>query len=68
MHGGAYLLGLRSLVVIAGNSSRVAIANAIRPSLHEGVEHGVVEKLGDRLGKESPEDRVSILAPAESDG
>jgi phosphate acyltransferase len=68
MHGGAYLLGLRGLVVIAhGNSSRVAIANAIRLAAR-GVEHGVVEKLGDRLGKESSEDRVSILAPAESDG
>ena len=31
-YGGAYLLGLRGLVVIAhGSSSRVAIANAIRP-------------------------------------
>ena len=68
LHGGAYLLGLRGLVVIAhGNSSRVAIANAIRLAAR-GVEHGVVEKLGDRLGKESPDDRVSILAPAESDG
>jgi len=68
MHGGAYLLGLRGLVVIAhGNSSRVAIANAIRLAAR-GVEHGVVEKLGDRLGTESAEDRVSILAPAETDG
>src|SRR5262245_21309237 len=68
MHGGAYLLGLRGLVVIAhGNSSRVAIANAIRLAAR-GVEHGVVEKLGDRLGREPAEDRVSILAPAESDG
>ena len=68
MHGGAYLLGLRGLVVIAhGNSSRVAIANAIRLAAR-GVEHGVVEKLGDRLGRESAEDRVSILAPAETDG
>ena len=67
-HGGAYLLGLRGLVVIAhGNSSRVAIANAIRLAAR-GVEHGVVEKLGERLGHETPEDRVSILAPAESDG
>jgi glycerol-3-phosphate acyltransferase PlsX len=66
VHGGAYLLGLRGLVVIAhGNSSRVAIANAIRLAAR-GVEHGVVPKLGERLGKE--EDRVSILAPAESDG
>jgi phosphate acyltransferase len=68
MHGGAYLLGLRGLVVIAhGNSSRVAIANAIRLAAR-GVEHRVVEKLGVRLGTESAEDRVSILAPAETDG
>jgi glycerol-3-phosphate acyltransferase PlsX len=68
VHGGAYLLGLRGLVVIAhGNSSRVAIANAIRLAAR-GVEHGVVAKLGNRLGRESGEDRVSILAPAESDG
>ena len=53
-HGGAYLLGLRGLVVIAhGNSSRVAIANAIRLAAR-GVEHGVVEKLGERLGHETP--------------
>jgi len=58
---------LRGLVVIAhGNSSRVAIANAIRLAAR-GVEHGVVAKLGDRLAKPA-EDRVSILAPAESDG
>ena len=67
-HGGAYLLGLRGLVVIAhGNSSRVAIANAIRLAAR-GVEHDVVGKLGERLSQERPEDRVSILAPAESDG
>ena len=68
MHGGAYLLGLRGLVVIAhGNSSQVAIANAIRLAAR-GVDHGVVEKLGERLGRESSEGRVSILAPAETDG
>ena len=67
-YGGAYLLGLRGLVVIAhGNSSRVAIANAIRLAAR-GVEHGIVVKLGERLGEERAEDRVSILAPAESDG
>jgi glycerol-3-phosphate acyltransferase PlsX len=68
LHGGAYLLGLRGLVVIAhGNSSRVAIANAIRLAAR-GVEHGVVPKLRERLGREPAEERVSILAPAESDG
>ena len=44
-YGGAYLLGLRGLVVIAhGSSSRVAIANAIRLAAR-GVEHDVVERL-----------------------
>ncbi len=48
-YGGAYLLGLRGLVVIAhGSSSRVAIANAIRLAAR-GVEHRVVERLEERL-------------------
>ena len=48
-YGGAYLLGLRGLVVIAhGNSSRFAIANAIRLAAR-GVEHDVVGRLADRL-------------------
>jgi glycerol-3-phosphate acyltransferase PlsX len=48
-HGGAYLLGLRGLAVIAhGNSSRTAIANAIRLAAR-GVEHDVVERLSERL-------------------
>jgi glycerol-3-phosphate acyltransferase PlsX len=48
-YGGAYLLGLRGLAVIAhGNSSRVAIANAIRLAAR-GVEHRVVERLTERL-------------------
>jgi glycerol-3-phosphate acyltransferase PlsX len=48
-YGGAYLLGLRGLVVIAhGSSSRVAIANAIRLAAL-GVEHDVVARLGERL-------------------
>jgi glycerol-3-phosphate acyltransferase PlsX len=47
-YGGAYLLGLRGLAVIAhGNSSRRAIANAIRLGAR-GVEHGVVERLAER--------------------
>jgi glycerol-3-phosphate acyltransferase PlsX len=66
--GGAYLLGLRGIVVIAhGNSSRRAIANAIRLAAR-GVEHDVVAKLGHRLEAEVGEERVSILAPADSDG
>ena len=48
-YGGAYLLGLRGLVVIAhGSSSRVAIANAIRLAAR-GVEHRVVQRLEERL-------------------
>ena len=50
-YGGAYLLGLRGLAVIAhGNSSRRAIANAVRLAAR-GVEHDVVGRLGERLGK-----------------
>jgi phosphate acyltransferase len=48
-YGGAYLLGLRGLAVIAhGSSSRLAIANAIRLAAR-GVEHRVVERLAERL-------------------
>ena len=50
-YGGAYLLGLRRLVVIAhGNSSRTAIANAIRYAAL-GVRGRVVEHVADRLGE-----------------
>jgi glycerol-3-phosphate acyltransferase PlsX len=48
-YGGAYLLGLNGLVVIAhGSSSSVAVANAIRLAAR-GVEHRVVERLAERL-------------------
>ena len=48
-YGGAYLLGLRGLAVIAhGNSGRKAIANAIRLAAR-GADQGVVERLGERL-------------------
>jgi glycerol-3-phosphate acyltransferase PlsX len=48
-YGGAYLLGLRGLAVIAhGNSSRTAIANAIRLAAR-GVEHDVVGRLAARM-------------------
>ncbi len=54
-YGGAYLLGLRGLAVIAhGSSGRRAIANAIRLAAR-GVEHRVVERLAERLGE-----RVSV--------
>ena len=59
-YGGAYLLGLRGLAVIAhGNSSRRAIANAIRLAARR-VEHDVVGRLAQRL----PE---RVLASARSD-
>jgi glycerol-3-phosphate acyltransferase PlsX len=48
-YGGAYLLGLRGLAVIAhGNSGRNAVANAIRLAAR-GVEHDVVGRLAARL-------------------
>lgn len=48
-YGGAYLLGLRGLAVIAhGNSGGRAIANAIRLAAR-GAENGVVERLAERL-------------------
>jgi phosphate acyltransferase len=51
-YGGAYLLGLRGLVVIAhGNSSAAAIANAIRLAAR-GVDHDVVGRLAARLPHE----------------
>jgi glycerol-3-phosphate acyltransferase PlsX len=54
-YGGAYLLGLRGLAVIAhGSSGRRAIANAIQLAAR-GAEHRVVERLAERL----PE-RVSV--------
>jgi glycerol-3-phosphate acyltransferase PlsX len=54
-YGGAYLLGLRGLAVIAhGSSGRRAIANAIRLAAR-GVEHRVVERLAEQLGA-----RVSV--------
>jgi len=52
-YGGAYLLGLRGLVVIAhGRSSSRAIENAIRLAAR-GVEHDVVGRLAQRLGDET---------------
>src|SRR6266536_2802448 len=48
-YGGAYLLGLRGIAVIAhGNSSPRAIANAIELAAR-GVDHGVVQRLGERF-------------------
>ena len=54
-YGGAYLLGLRGLAVIAhGSSSPKAIANAIRLAAR-GAEHGMVDRLAERL-------RATVLA------
>ncbi|MGA9762165.1 MAG: phosphate acyltransferase PlsX [Gaiellaceae bacterium] len=48
-YGGAYLLGLRGLSVIAhGNSSPDAIANAIRLAAR-GAEHRVVQRIAERM-------------------
>jgi glycerol-3-phosphate acyltransferase PlsX len=53
-YGGTYLLGVRGLVLIChGNSSRKAIANALRfgaDALHKGVLPAVDEEL-ERMGK-----------------
>jgi glycerol-3-phosphate acyltransferase PlsX len=57
-YGGAYLLGLGGLVVIAhGNSSRKAIANAIRLAAR-GVRNDVVGRLAERV---SDRGRVGAL-------
>ncbi len=48
-YGGAYLLGLKGVAVVAhGNSNRRAIASAIGLAAR-GVEHRVVERLAERL-------------------
>src|SRR5581483_5865046 len=48
-YGGAYLLGLNGIAVIAhGNSSSRAIANAVRLAAR-GVEHNVVGRLAERF-------------------
>jgi phosphate acyltransferase len=53
-YGGAYLLGLRGLVVIAhGNSSRQAIENAVRLAAR-GVDGGVVERLAASVASTPP--------------
>jgi glycerol-3-phosphate acyltransferase PlsX len=58
-YGGAYLLGLRGLAVIAhGNSSRRAIANAVLLAAR-GVEHDVVGRLTERI-------RTTVLESATS--
>jgi glycerol-3-phosphate acyltransferase PlsX len=62
-YGGAYLLGLRGLAVIAhGNSSRRAITNAIRLAAR-GVENDVVGRLAERLGDTVLESATSTTTP-----
>jgi len=64
--GGAYLLGLRGLVVVChGNSSRRAIANAIALA-ERGVDDGLVKKTTDSLAAagvlRAPGDASSVVA------
>jgi phosphate acyltransferase len=59
-YGGAYLLGLRGLAVIAhGSSSRRAIANAIRLAAR-GVEHDLVQRLTSRLSARRTETKARV--------
>jgi len=53
-YGGAYLLGVRGISVIAhGNSSARAIRNAVRVAAL-GAEHDVVGRMAQRLGSAAP--------------
>jgi glycerol-3-phosphate acyltransferase PlsX len=53
-YGGAYLLGVRGISVIAhGNSSRRAIRNAVRVAA-VGAEHDIVGRMAQRLGGGAP--------------
>jgi phosphate acyltransferase len=62
-YGGAYLLGLRGLSVIAhGNSSRTAIANAIRLGA-QGARAEVVERVSTRLTEIGEPDEISAVPP-----
>ena len=59
-YGGAYLLGLRGLVVIAhGNSSAMAIANAVRYAAR-GVTGGVVDRVAGRLAARAQETAAHV--------
>jgi len=60
-YGGAYLLGLKGLAVVAhGNSSRTAIANAIRLAAR-GAEHDVVGRLGPRLAAQTQVGQTEVV-------
>lgn len=59
-YGGAYLLGLRGLAVIAhGDSGPFAIENAIRLAAR-GVEHRVVQRIAERM----PVQRIAERMPS----
>ena len=61
-YGGAYLLGLRGVVVIAhGNSGRKGVRNAIRIAAR-GAEVGVVGRMAERLAPGRP--TSDLQAPA----
>jgi phosphate acyltransferase len=65
-YGGAYLLGLNGLAVIAhGNSSARAIVNAIELAAR-GVEHDVVGRLAERF-PERPRKAVLTSARSQTD-
>jgi phosphate acyltransferase len=62
-YGGAYLLGLRGVVVIAhGNAGRRAIANAIRIGAR-GAEAELVDRLTERLSAGRPTSDLQADAP-----
>lgn len=59
--GGAYLLGVRGLVVVChGNSSRKAIASALRYAARAS-EHGLVNKLENRITAMRGEAEITSL-------
>jgi glycerol-3-phosphate acyltransferase PlsX len=63
-YGGAYLLGLRGLAVVAhGNSSPKAIENAIRLAAR-GADNKVVERLEARLKAGSDGGEAAVARPA----
>ena len=62
-YGGAYLLGLRGLAVVAhGNSSSRAICNAVRLAAR-GADHRVVERLAERLPERTGRRQETQQAP-----
>jgi glycerol-3-phosphate acyltransferase PlsX len=67
-YGGAYLLGLRGLAVIAhGDSGRRAIANAIRLAAR-GAEHRVVARLAEKLPSQAAGDDPGTASPHALEG